>query len=296
MIRQQQLTLPETTLHIVEAGDPSHPGILLLHGFPDCHDVWQAQIAGLSANYHVISFDMRGTGNSTPPVGKDGYRMPALMRDIDQVITATRGAQGQVHMAGHDWGSIIGWSFVADATYGRRVLSWTSFSGPHMGRAIGWVLDGIRLGDRATRQAALAQLAHSWYMLAMNIPGAGRAVLSIGGRSLWQTALRLGGVPKGSSHLQRSRQEVRQLTLNSFRLYQQNIFTPPPAPAPGSIRIPCQLVTLTEDIFLQPEVCAAMAPLCQQLRRVNIQANHWAPVSAPEAVTRTLTEFLAMHH
>lgn len=293
-MRTSSLKLPDTCLNVVEAGDPTRPGVLLLHGFPDCHDVWQAQIRDLSRDYHVISFDMRGTGQSTPPSGRGAYRMPALLRDIDQVITATRGARGQVHLAGHDWGSMIGWSFVSDPAYARRVLSWSSFSGPHLGVAVQWALQGVRKGDRQTRQAALAQLSHSWYVMAINIPGAARTVFALGGRPLWRRALRMGGVPGDSPHLQRSRAEVRRLTRHSYQLYQENVLTPPPAPAPGSIRVPAQLVTLTEDIFLRPEICAAAAPLCRQLRRVSIRANHWAPVSAPAAVTATLREFIAL--
>ncbi|MDX1588707.1 MAG: alpha/beta fold hydrolase [Oleiphilaceae bacterium] len=287
------LPLPETQLHVVQAGDPSRPGVLLLHGFPDCHDVWEAQIRDLSRDYHVISFDMRGTGQSTAPTGRAAYRMPALLRDIDAVITATRGTGGQVHLAGHDWGSMIGWSFVSDPAYARRVLSWTSLSGPHLGAAVQWALQGVRHGEGTERRAALAQIRHSWYVFAINIPGAARAVFALGGRPLWRTALRLGGVPSDSAHLRRSPEQVRRLTAHSYRLYQENVLTPPPTPGPGSIRVPCQLVTLTRDVFLQPGVCAAAAPLCQQLRRVSINANHWAPVSAPQAVTATLREFIA---
>lgn len=294
-MRTQTLKLRETTLHIVEAGDPKKPAIVFLHGFPDCHDVWQAQMDALSDDYHVISFDMRGAGQSTAPARPQGYRIPRLLSDIEQVINQVRGPGSQVHLVGHDWGSMIGWSFVSDPAYSPRVLSWTSLSGPHLGVAVRWAFDNALTLNSPDRNAAANQIAHSWYMLALNVPGAGRTLFSLASKPVLNRALQLGGIPASSEHLKRSRRELTATARNTFRLYQQNVLTPPEAPAPNSIRVPTQIVILDDDIFLRPEVCQASAACCSNARQIHIKANHWAPVSTPEPVTKTIREFVSWY-
>ena len=290
-MRTQTLRRPQTQLHVVEDGDPANPAILFLHGFPDCHDLWLPHMQALSSDYHVISFDMRGAGQSTAPSRADGYRIPCLLEDIDAVLTATRGREGTAHLVGHDWGSIIGWSFVADPVYGRRADSWTSLSGPHLGAASEWMWQGILKGG-ADRKPALNQCLHSWYMLALNVPGLGQTVFGTVGKPVYRRALAMGGIPAGHPHLERSRSEIRNLTENTFQLYKQNALNPPPAPKPGSIRAPTQLLILEEDAFVTPAVCEAMGQFCQQVTHERLAANHWAPATNPEWVSSRIGAFI----
>lgn len=291
-MRTRTLKRTETELHVVEAGDPDNPAILFLHGFPDCHDLWLPHMRALSNDFHVISFDMRGAGKSTAPAKAHSYRIPRLLDDIDQVITLTRGPTGRVHLVGHDWGSMIGWDFVSDPAYSRRVRSWISLSGPQLGVAKQWALENLNL-NAAQRNAALSQVLHSWYMLALNIPGAGRAVFSTASTPIWKLAHQLGGIPRGHPHLKRSAREIASLTRNTFRLYEQNVLTPPEPPLTDGIRVPTQLIILEDDIFLRPEVCEAMTPCCRNLLRVRVAANHWAPVSHPELITSRIDSFVS---
>lgn len=290
-MRTRTLKRPETELFVVEAGDPSKPAILFLHGFPDCHDLWTPHMESLSDQFHVIGFDMRGAGKSTAPARAHGYRIPRLLDDIDQVLTQTRGPTGKAHLVGHDWGSMIGWDFVSDPAYSRRVESWTSLSGPQLGVAKRWAFENLNLRAEH-RNAALNQVIHSWYMLALNIPGAGRAVFGTASTPIWKLAHQLGGIPRNHPHLKRSRREIARLTQNTFRLYEQNVLTPPEPPNIDGIRVPTQLVILENDIFVRPEVCEAMTPYCQNLLRLRMPANHWAPVSHTELVTETIRGFV----
>ena len=291
-MRTQTLERPETELHVVDAGDPANPAIVFLHGFPDSHELWLPHMASLSDQYHVISFDMRGTGKSTAPAKARGYRIPRLLDDIDQVITLTRGPQGTAHLVGHDWGSMIGWNFVSDPAYSRRARSWTSMAGPHPGVARQWALDNLSL-SATQRNEAVEQILHAWYMLALNIPGTGRTAFSLAATPIYKVALPLGGVPRDHSYLRKSRRKIATLMKHSFRLYEQNILTPPEPPARDSIRVPTQLVILEDDIFLRPAVCEAMTPYCRNILRVRLQANHWAPVTHPELITATIRSFVS---
>ena len=50
-----------------EAGDPSAPHVLLLHGFPTSSQMFRNLIPALSDNYHVVAPDYPGYGNSSMP-------------------------------------------------------------------------------------------------------------------------------------------------------------------------------------------------------------------------------------
>lgn len=54
--------------------------VVLLHGYPFDHTIWQAQIDTLSRNYRVIAPDLRGHGQS--PVPQAGYDLDAMMSDV----------------------------------------------------------------------------------------------------------------------------------------------------------------------------------------------------------------------
>ena len=54
------------TLHVLEAGKPGQPCVLLLHGFPELAYSWRRVIPALAdAGYHVLAPDLRGYGRTT---------------------------------------------------------------------------------------------------------------------------------------------------------------------------------------------------------------------------------------
>jgi len=50
-----------------EAGDPSEPTILLLHGFPSTSHMYDALMSDLASKYHLIAPDYPGFGSSSQP-------------------------------------------------------------------------------------------------------------------------------------------------------------------------------------------------------------------------------------
>lgn len=287
-LRTRTVGTGEVDLHVVEAGDPAKPAILLLHGFPDCHQIWSLQIQALARDYHVIAFDMRGAGRSSAPVDKAGFRIERILPDIDAVISATRGATGRVHMAGHDWGSCIGWSFLQSAGFRERVVSWTSISGPHIALLWDWARRQMLSGRPRQMMGALSQFAHSWYIFAINVPGVGPLMVGLGGRALWQATLRMGGVPADDAYLDISADEVRSRALHPLKLYQRNAFFPPSLPEPGSITTPTQLVILQDDVFIRPQIFTCLSDYVSDLHVEELVANHWALRSHPAEITRLI--------
>ena len=54
------------TLHVLEAGEPDRPVLLLLHGFPELAWSWRKIMAPLaSLGYYVVAPDQRGYGRTT---------------------------------------------------------------------------------------------------------------------------------------------------------------------------------------------------------------------------------------
>ncbi len=52
-----------------EAGDPTKPAIVLLHGFPSSSNMYRDLIPELATRFHVIAPDYPGSGQSVVPVG-----------------------------------------------------------------------------------------------------------------------------------------------------------------------------------------------------------------------------------
>jgi pimeloyl-ACP methyl ester carboxylesterase len=72
-----------------EAGDPTQPTLLLLHGFPTSSHMFRNLILALSDRYHVISPDYPGYGNSSAPsVDEFDYTFDNVARIVEAFTEA----------------------------------------------------------------------------------------------------------------------------------------------------------------------------------------------------------------
>jgi pimeloyl-ACP methyl ester carboxylesterase len=100
------------SMHVLEAGDPQDPLLLLLHGFPELAFSWRHLLGPLAAaGYHVVAPDQRGFGRTTgQDVGHDvdlaPFRMIGLATDMVALIAAL-GHRRAAAVIGHDFGSIV---------------------------------------------------------------------------------------------------------------------------------------------------------------------------------------------
>jgi len=53
-----------TRIHYIEAGDPAGLPVVLIHGFPLSHAMWEPQIEALKGLCRVVAYDIRGQGES----------------------------------------------------------------------------------------------------------------------------------------------------------------------------------------------------------------------------------------
>ncbi|HVT27642.1 MAG TPA: alpha/beta fold hydrolase [Lacipirellulaceae bacterium] len=91
------------------------PLVLLVHGFPLDHTMWDGQVEALTERFRVIVPDLRGFGRS--PLGivdpDLGITMEQYADDLVELLDAlTIGADNQVVLAGFSMGGYIAWQFV----------------------------------------------------------------------------------------------------------------------------------------------------------------------------------------
>ncbi len=124
-------------MHLLEAGDPAHPCLLLLHGFPELAFSWRKVMLPLAAlGYHVIAPDQRGYGRTTGwSDSYDGdlapFRLFNLVRDMLGLLHAV--GRGHVEaVIGHDFGSpVAAWCALLRPDVFRAVALMSSpFTGP----------------------------------------------------------------------------------------------------------------------------------------------------------------------
>ncbi|MEQ3550979.1 alpha/beta hydrolase [Pseudonocardia nematodicida] len=113
-------------IHVVEAGPPDGPLVVLLHGFPEFWWTWRHQLPALAgAGFRVVAPDLRGYGDTDKP--PRGYDLWTLAGDCAGLIRAL--GERRAHLVGHDWGAVIGWSVAA--LQPRLVRSLSGLGAPH---------------------------------------------------------------------------------------------------------------------------------------------------------------------
>lgn len=97
----------DVELHVVERG--SGPALLMVHGFPLDHSMWQKQLEGLSEVCRVIAPDLRGFGQSTS--GTSGtVTMERYADDLAGLLDAL-GVREPVVFCGLSMGGYVAWQF-----------------------------------------------------------------------------------------------------------------------------------------------------------------------------------------
>src|SRR3954463_4395612 len=134
-----------------EQGNPDGPTLVMAHGWPDSHVLWDGVVSGLSDRFRIIRYDSRGVGNSSVPKPVSAYTISRLADDLGAVIAAA-GPGARVHLLGHAWGSGGAWEHPG------RPGADLGVSEPAGCRRPGGVLPlGVRAGHRPLRRLHLRQ-------------------------------------------------------------------------------------------------------------------------------------------
>jgi NAD(P)-dependent dehydrogenase (short-subunit alcohol dehydrogenase family)/pimeloyl-ACP methyl ester carboxylesterase len=273
------------TLAVYESGDRSAPTVVAVHGYPDNHAVWDGVAAELSGEFHVVTYDVRGTGASDKPGSRSAYRMTRLTDDLASVVEAVS-PDGPVHLLAHDWGSIQSWPALSDPRLAGRVTTFTSISGPSLDYAGAW-MRAIHRHPRAT----LRQLAHSYYIGLFQLPVVPEAAVRRGvlDRTVRLTSARARSARAVADPPPRTKADK----LNGIQLYRANMRGRLTTPRPQPVDVPVQVIVPERDAFVTPEL-AAGAPQrwVPELTVRRISGGHWVVSERPDVIARLVREFV----
>ncbi|GAB7069577.1 SDR family oxidoreductase [Mycobacterium hodleri] len=164
------VTAPDgVRIAVYERGNPDGPTIVMVHGSPDSHVVWDGVVALLEDRYRVIRYDNRGAGRSDVPSRRSAYAVARFADDFHAVVGALS-PDGPVHVLAHGWGSVGVWEYLARRADADRVASFTSISGPSADHLNRFVVGGLTRPYAPRRFArALTQLLLLTYLAARSV-------------------------------------------------------------------------------------------------------------------------------
>lgn len=155
--RHRTVTLAGQQVFYREAGDPSRPTLVLLHGFPTSSHMFRNLIPALADEYHLIAPDHIGFGrSSTPPVDRFEYSFERLT-EITLALLDTLGIE-RFALYLHDYGAPIGLRIASrnpDRVTGLVVQSGNAYT---EGFTPFWEVLFAHAKDRATHEPAVRDL------------------------------------------------------------------------------------------------------------------------------------------
>jgi pimeloyl-ACP methyl ester carboxylesterase len=116
------------TFDVSIGGPEDGPPVLLLHGFPQHRGEWDAVAPLLwAAGLRTIAVDQRGYSPGARPKEVADYRITECALDAVSIVDLLD--YRDVHVVGHDWGSMVGWHLAL--RHADRVRTFTAISVPH---------------------------------------------------------------------------------------------------------------------------------------------------------------------
>jgi pimeloyl-ACP methyl ester carboxylesterase len=271
-------------LAIYQAGERGRPTVLLVHGYPDTHAVWNRVIGRLAVDHHVVAYDTRGSGASHRPRGDAAYDLVELADDMAAVIDAVSPGR-PVHLVGHDWGSMEAWELCTTARADSRVASFTSISGPCLDHAGRWLAGALASRSPAALAAVAGQASRSWYMAALGLPGVARVAWPLFARFPSLLA-RVAGQPLDAAPT------LAADGIAGAARYRRNVRARVRHPRPDArARMPVQLVVPDRDRFVAPPLLDEVRAWCPSLTVRHLDAAHWVPRTHPDALAALIAEF-----
>jgi pimeloyl-ACP methyl ester carboxylesterase len=268
-----------TEIALYEYGDAAAPVLVCVHGYPDNARLWEPVAQRLAEHFHVITYDVRGAGNSDHPRGRSAYGLDRLEEDFTAVLDAVS-PDGPVQLLAHDWGSIQSWHFVTSERLRGRIESFVSISGPSLDHA------GYFFRRPRPLREKLSQLVHSWYIFYFQLP--------------WLPEL---GWRKGWSHRAFSKLELSaggsapadgERTLpdyvNGLQLYRANVLPRLLRPRPRRTDVPVLAVSPDGDAFVTTPLQTDVARWAPNLSVQVVRGGHWLPRNDPGLVARLTLE------
>lgn len=262
-------------------GDNTLPPMVLVHGYPDRHTVWEKAVPFLLPNFYIIAYDVRGAGNSDKPKFAWSYSLSQLSQDLLAVTNQLLG-DAPFHLVAHDWGSIQSWESVTDPSLKGKILSFSTLSGPCLDHAVLY-LNSIK--SQPIKWFSIVR--RSWYIGIMHLP--------IIAPKFWQTY-----TPKQwQQHVQKL-EKTQDIPLDELvqsngkygiELYRANSIPRNLQPRQRFANCPVQAIVLKQDKFVSTAYIDAMPKWVKDFSRVEVESNHWGLLSQPEVIAKHISNF-----
>jgi NAD(P)-dependent dehydrogenase (short-subunit alcohol dehydrogenase family)/pimeloyl-ACP methyl ester carboxylesterase len=274
---------------VYEEGNPEGPPVVLVHGFPDSHVLWDGVVPLLTDRFRVIRYDNRGVGQSSVPKKVSAYTMSRFADDFAAVIAEVSPGQ-PVHVLAHDWGSVGVWEYLSRPGAGDRVASFTSVSGPSADQLMHYIRGGLKQPWRPRRFArSIVQALRFTYMLLFSVPVLAPLFLRL---ALSVPALRRNAVDNIAVEKIHHSPNLARDAANSIKTYPANYFrTISSRPREHVVDVPVQLIVNTQDKFVRPYGYDEAARWVPKLWRRDIKAGHFSPMSHPQVLAVAVHDF-----
>jgi NAD(P)-dependent dehydrogenase (short-subunit alcohol dehydrogenase family)/pimeloyl-ACP methyl ester carboxylesterase len=267
-----------------EEGNPTAPTVVLVHGWPDSHRLWDGVVPLLAERFRIIRYDNRGVGGSSVPRPVNAYSMNRFADDFAAVIGELSPGT-PVHVLAHDWGSVGVWEYLTRNGVDAHVASFTSVSGPSFDHYVAFIRDRLAQPYRPIRFLRAAGLiARFSYWIPFSVPVLAPALMRAGFARRVQ-ALDSPGAP-------RFRSETFDIdAANSLKVYRANTFRTGRRPRRDHyVSVPVQLICNDKDPAVRGYGFSDEARWVPRLWRRDIKAGHWVPMSHPGVLAAALTD------
>lgn len=263
-------------LHWVEEG--AGPLVVLLHGFPEFWYSWRHQIPALAEHFRVVALDMRGYNLSEKP--PTGYDTETLCADVLALIHAL--GEERAHIAGHDWGGVIAWTFAI--LHPEAADKLVAINAPHPAR--------FRQAVRRPRQ-----FMRSTYVLFFQLPWLPEALLGANrgwaiGRGLQRSAVCKEAFSDEDLALYREAMTRPGTLTAAINYYRAAVRGRPPPVGDEMVLAPTLLLWGVHDQALGKELAEGLERWVPDLTVRYLECGHWTQQERPEEVNRELLEFL----
>ncbi|EZP54625.1 MULTISPECIES: alpha/beta fold hydrolase [Sphingomonas] len=276
-------------LDVAIAGDPTQPPVILLHGFPESHRTWRGILPDLARDHYVVAPDQRGFARSSKPDGVEAYAADAILADL--IALADRLAIDRFTLVGHDWGGAIAW--MAALARPDRVARLVIVNAPHP-----FLFQRALFDDPAQRAASQYIRRFRDTTIDQGLTGAG--LERFFGSTFAQHVTQAIAGPDKAAYLDEWAQPgAMTAMLNWYRA--SGVIVPAPdeaPPRPAFLDRPFPPVTQDtlviwgiRDRALLPALVDDLGPYVPRLTVARIDAGHFVPWEAPEAVVAAMRDW-----
>ncbi|MEO3759062.1 SDR family oxidoreductase [Mycobacterium sp. B14F4] len=282
----------DVRIAVYEQGNPDGPTLVLVHGWPDSHVLWDSVVPLLADRFRIVRFDDRGVGKSSVPKRVSAYRMGRYADDFAAVIAAVSPGE-PVHVLAHDWGSSAIWEYLARPDARDRVASFTSISGPSADHLNRYVIGSLMRPYRPRRFVrGVAQMLRLTYMGLFSIPVLAPMFIRRSFRrgALARMLTQRDGIPADRV---RHSSDLPTDAANSIRVYAANYWrSMTKARKDHYVDVPVQLLVNVRDRFVRPYVYEDTQHWAPRLWRRDVVAGHWSPMSHPQVIARSVEQLV----